>query len=1182
MAAKVSKDSSIVIVGGGTWACSTALHLVRRGYSNVTVLDAHPIPSSISAGNDVNKIAELASPTDGDDAESVAQAAAAAAAQGWLHDPVFAPYYHDTGFIVSGSSPEALKHIVDSELRGHEKEYTKLNSADDFRACMPNGVLTGDFPNWQGWHKSKGAGWVHARKALVSAYKEAERLGARFITGSPQGEVIGLVQEGGDVRGAKTADGYEHRADRTILAVGASAPQFVDFENQLRPTAWTLGHIKMTEEEAQLYKNLPVLFNVEKGFFMEPDEDRHELKICDEHPGYCNWVTLPDSKLPESVPFAKHQVPIESEQRIKQFLSEIMPHLADRPLVHARICWCADTHDRGFLITYHPSHPSLVIAAGDSGHGFAHIPSIGGFISDCLEGRLEGRFARHWRWRPEIAQGFWGKDPLDSAVLLATSILRPVAAKEQPLDGIKGLADRLLSGQGDAFEFELTEQHDNWSRWNHPSNDNYTVSAGHDGKIHVQGTTLSALARGLRHYATETLHLDEFWFVDSNRKLSAPLPQPKATLTGASIVPWRYNFNTVTFSYTFAWYKWEDWEKLLDWAAWRGVNLQLAWVGYEKIFLDSFRDLGMKDDEILPFFSGPAFQAWNRFGNTKGSWGGVGDLPLAWIESQFDMQKKIVARMVELGMVPVLPAFPGFVPDAIKRVRPNANVTKAPNWSGVGQWSEDLFLSPLDDTYAELQHLFVTKQIEAFGNVTNIYTLDQFNEMMPASGDTEYLKSAAEQTYKGLTAANPAAIWLMQGWLFYNAASFWTQERIDAYLGGVKDDNSMIILDLYSENNPQWQRTKSYSGKPWIWCELHDFGGNMNLFGQITNITVTPIEALGASDSLVGFGLTPEAFEGNEVVYDLLLDQAWSPKAIDTKAYFHDWVSSRYGGVSSIPCSLYQAWEIMRRHVYDSKDPLIPSAGAGIYQLAPSLTGLVNRTGHFPAPTALQYDPRVLRQALTLMLKASAQKLSLWEMPAFQLDLVDVTRQVMSNAFIDVYQDLVKTYNSTMQGAPRSRSNRPSDPSRAVAAKGQKLLLFIEAIDAVLATNEHFTLEKWLDDAQYWAKKSGNDKLLSFNARSQVTVWLWESSGLNDYSARAWSGVTRDYYKTRWAIFVDCLKNATKTGSLDEGALHDKIRAFEKEWSYGGFGLSKPKVAKGGLKDTISKIKGEWPDVFEV
>ncbi|KAJ6445406.1 alpha-N-acetylglucosaminidase [Purpureocillium lavendulum] len=413
MAVPVSHDSKILIVGGGTWACSTALHLVRRGYSNVTVLDAHPIPSAISAGNDVNKIAELASPTQGDDPESVAQAAAAAAADGWLHDPVFSPYYHDTGFIVSGSSLDALKHVIESEIRGREQEYTKLDSADAFRACMPKGVLTGEFPRWKGWYKSKGAGWVHARKALVSAYTEAKRLGATFITGSPQGEVVSLLRNDGDIRGAKTADGLEHIAHRTILAVGASATQLLDFENQLRPTAWTLGHIKMTQEEAQLYKNLPVLFNVEKGFFMEPDEDKHELKICDEHPGYCNWVTQSGSDIPKSIPFAKQQVPLDSEQRIKQFLSETMPHLADRPLVHARICWCADTRDRGFLITYHPSHPSLVIAAGDSGHGFAHIPSIGGYISDCLEGKLEERFARQWRWRPEIAKGFWGKDPLD-------------------------------------------------------------------------------------------------------------------------------------------------------------------------------------------------------------------------------------------------------------------------------------------------------------------------------------------------------------------------------------------------------------------------------------------------------------------------------------------------------------------------------------------------------------------------------------------------------------------------------------------------------------------------------------------------------------------------------------------------------------------------------------------------
>lgn len=58
MPAPLHHSSAIIIVGGGTWAISTSLHLVRRGYNNVTILDPYPIPSPISAGNDVNKIME--------------------------------------------------------------------------------------------------------------------------------------------------------------------------------------------------------------------------------------------------------------------------------------------------------------------------------------------------------------------------------------------------------------------------------------------------------------------------------------------------------------------------------------------------------------------------------------------------------------------------------------------------------------------------------------------------------------------------------------------------------------------------------------------------------------------------------------------------------------------------------------------------------------------------------------------------------------------------------------------------------------------------------------------------------------------------------------------------------------------------------------------------------------------
>ena len=624
----------------------------------------------------------------------------------------------------------------------------------------------------------------------------------------------------------------------------------------------------------------------------------------------------------------------------------------------------------------------------------------------------------------------------------------------------------------------------------------------------------------------------------------------------------------MTFSYTFAWYSWEDWEKLLDWAAWRGVNIQLAWVGYEKIFLESFRDLGLTDAEILPFFSGPAFQSWNRFGNCKQSWGDVGNLPMSWIDAQFELQKKIVARMVELGITPVLPAFPGFVPDAITRVRPDADVTRGSDWNGFGEkYSQVYSLSPTDETFAALQRSFVEKQIEAFGNVTNIYTLDQFNELEPSSGESEYLANVAQHTYKSLTDVNPAAVWLLQGWLFFAAQSFWSQERIEAFLGGVEHASSMLILDLDSESMPQWQRTNSYAGKPWIWCQLHDFGGNMNLFGKITNITVDPIEALEASDSLVGFGLTPEAYEGNEVVYDLLLDQAWSASAIGTGNYFKKWAGLRYGGITPMPSSIWKAWDLLRQHVYDNKNPDIPSVGVGIYQLRPSLSGLVNRTGHWPAPTALHYDPSVLKEVWSLMLEAGTENDALWGVPAFELDFVDVTRQVMANAFINMYEDLVSTFNAGSQASE-------------VAAKGGKLLKLLDALDDVLSSNEHFTLRKWLRSAETWADTAEAGELMSYNARSQVTVWFHGAPSLNDYSARAWSGLTGSYYQERWAIFVEALKGAADGGSLDETGLEGQFNEIEKGWLYEGFGSSDDAPGNTSVRDVVLKVRDDWPDIF--
>ncbi len=80
-------------------------------------------------------------------------------------------------------------------------------------------------------------------------------------------------------------------------------------------------------------------------------------------------------------------------------------------------------------------------------------------------------------------------------VLISAAALGVAAVPPVSVAGIRALAKRLLGDHDDQFDFHLTEQHENWSRYNIPTKDNYTVTLSGD-KIRVEGTTLSALARG--------------------------------------------------------------------------------------------------------------------------------------------------------------------------------------------------------------------------------------------------------------------------------------------------------------------------------------------------------------------------------------------------------------------------------------------------------------------------------------------------------------------------------------------------------------------------------------------------------------------------------------------------------------------------------------------------------------
>ncbi|KAG2148979.1 glycoside hydrolase family 89 protein [Suillus clintonianus] len=701
-------------------------------------------------------------------------------------------------------------------------------------------------------------------------------------------------------------------------------------------------------------------------------------------------------------------------------------------------------------------------------------------------------------------------------LLVVVARIISTSAHSNDLSGLYALVKRRMPSHSNAFIFNLSTSISSDA-------DTFKIrDASHDegdgsAKIYIECTTISACARGLYTYVTEFGGVDIWWTGSRLDQLPQQLPTIQEPVTRSAIVPYRYFFNTVTFDYTTAFYTFDDWSLLLDWLALRGVNLPLAWVGYEYILVEVFREAGLTDAEIAGFLSGPAFQAWNRFGNIQGSWSG--DLPTQWVNNQFALQKQIIPRMVELGMIPVLPSFTGFVPRAFHNLYPNASIVNGSQWSGFpSAYTNDSFLEPFDPLFASLQKSFIDKQIAAYGNVSHIYTLDQYNENDPYSGDPAYLQNVTSATFASLRAADPEAIWLMQGWLFFSDQTFWTTERVQAYLGGIPGNDSMIILDLYSEAQPQWERLSSYYGKKWVWCELHDYGGNMGFEGNFMNVTAEPLRALTSpGSSMVGMGLTPEGMEGNEIIYDVLLDQAWSPTAINRTLYVSAWVSRRYY-ISDLPSSAINAWEILGATVYSNRDPSSQATVKSILELAPALSGLVNRTGHHP--TLVFYDTNTtIVPALQMLIQAGYESKSLLNIPEFKYDLVDVTRQLLANRFITLYETLVATYASS------------SSSSATIAAAGQPLLQLLHDLDELLLTNDYFLLANWISAAR--SLSDGNASyaaFLEYNARNQITLW-GPTGEINDYASKQWGGLVGTYYVPRWTTFVEHLVGTKANGT---------------------------------------------------
>ncbi|KAM6594141.1 hypothetical protein CsatA_001844 [Cannabis sativa] len=720
------------------------------------------------------------------------------------------------------------------------------------------------------------------------------------------------------------------------------------------------------------------------------------------------------------------------------------------------------------------------------------------------------------------------------------------------LAAARGVLRRLIPSHSSSFDFQIVskEQCGGASCFiirNHPD----FHRRGGDPEILIIGVTGVDIVAGLHWYLKNWCGSHISWDKTGGAQLCS-VPKagllPRVDDNGVFVprpVPWSYYQNAVSSSYSFAWWDWERWEKEIDWMALQGINLPLAFTGQEAIWQKVFQKFNMSSKDLDDFFGGPAFLAWSRMGNLHG-WGGP--LPQSWLDQQLLLQKKILRRMYELGMTPVLPAFSGNVPAALKSRFPSAKITRLGNWFTVKsdpRWCCTYLLDATDPLFVEIGRAFIEQQLEEYGKMGHIYNCDTFDENTPPVDDPEYISSLGAAIFRGMQSGDSNAVWLMQGWLF-SYDPFWRPPQMKALLHSVPL-GKLVVLDLFAEVKPIWITSEQFYGVPYIWCMLHNFAGNIEMYGILDAIASGPIDARTSENStMVGVGMSMEGIEQNPIVYDLMSEMAFHHKKVDVKAWIDLYPARRYGrSVASVK----DAWNILYYTIYNCTDGAndknrdvivafpdvdpslisIPQEKYSHYENQVSRRSMLKPiTESFDQPH-LWYSTSEVIRALELFLK-SGDELS--GSNTYRYDLIDLTRQALAKYANQLFLKAIEAYQSNnVQG---------------VTHYSHKFLDLVDDFDTLLACHEGFLLGPWLESAKQLAQDENQEKQFEWNARTQITMWFdnsdEEPSLLRDYGNKYWSGLLRDYYGPRAGIYFKFLIK-----SLEEGNGFS-LKGWRREW----------------------------------
>lgn len=584
----------------------------------------------------------------------------------------------------------------------------------------------------------------------------------------------------------------------------------------------------------------------------------------------------------------------------------------------------------------------------------------------------------------------------------------------------------------------------------------------------------------LRHVAR--VHLS--W--NGDNRSAAEFIVPEETIQVPATLPLNFAFNYCTLSYSGAHWSPERWMQEIDRLALNGFHYVLVTSGLEKVWQRFLKEMGYANP--AGFIANPCFSAWWNMGNLEGEGGPVS---ASLINSEAALGKAIVARLVELGMEPVLQGYVGFIPHDFSKNK--GDILDQGNW--VDGYKRPSVLRPDRESYMTAARIWYKHLEKVYGYKAKAFGGDLFHEG-GKTGDVN-LGEAAANVQKVMQEVSPGSLWFLQAW---------AGNPKPELLNGTSEKYT-VILQLQKDLSPDANIQYNYGERRYVWCELANFGGNQGLYGGYEILERMSGDSGGAS----GFGLLSEGVETNPLYYELFFERINNREVINRKDFLTRYVLARYGSKDE---KLVEALGILVDSVY-KPDRVREGCVENIMCARPSLDAVKASTwsnGH------VYYDPEDVKSAGKLMLEAAKKDPKLLTCSPFRYDLADVCRQA-----------LAEKARATL---PRCKEAHASGDKAAFTKESAEFCSLISLTAEVLATHEDFLLSTFLSGA---AQRAPKDKGVMVRClRQLITTWSPQpGKSLNDYAHRQFAELMKGYYLPRWQAFFRSLGGG-KSGRVRE------------------------------------------------